>query len=94
MCYATPLYLRICRSAAVSGSAVVRGCAGKSVGVAVATAVSGSGRTGRVAAGVLSARGTLLPRAGLGTDEGADGLFVQFVAALGAVSGDPAGQLV
>ncbi|MCX5524034.1 hypothetical protein OG342_14340 [Streptomyces bobili] len=41
----TGLYLRIRRSAAVSGSAGVRGCAGESVGVAVATAVSDAGRT-------------------------------------------------
>lgn len=38
--------------------------------------------------------GTLLPRARLGTDESADGLLVQLVAALGTVSGDPTGQLV
>lgn len=88
---AGPLYLRIRRSAAVSDSAGVRGCAGESVGVAVGTAVKGSGPA---VAGVVSPPGTSLPCARLGSDEGSDGLLIQFVAALGAVSGDPAGQFV
>ncbi|GAA0931977.1 hypothetical protein GCM10009576_032660 [Streptomyces rhizosphaericus] len=55
------------------------------------------GLHGRVAAGVVSAKGdsiALLPRPLFDADESADGLLVELVAALGAVSGDPKGQFV
>lgn len=62
--------------------------------VAVATAVRSAGRTVVLPLAGCRRKGTLLPDSGLDTEYGSDGLLVVLVTGLGAVSGDPAGELV